>query len=77
MASCSRDFYVKDWADNFMMNIHVADATAFVDRIRPLIEPFDGAPITDPELEDWGMIVAHLWDPTGVLWHITQNPPTD
>ena len=29
--------------------------------------------VSPPKLEDWGMIVPYLVDPTGVLWHITQT----
>ena len=30
-----------------------------------------------PELQDWGPLLAHFTDPTGVLWHVTQTPPSD
>lgn len=69
-----QDFYVKKWADNFMMNIHVDDAAGFIESIRPAIDEFAHARVQEPELEDWGMIVGYIWDPTGVLWHVTQTP---
>jgi hypothetical protein len=70
-----QDFYVKDWADNFMMAMHVDDAQAWVDRAKALVDRFPTARTRDAKLEDWGMVVGHIWDPTGVLWHITQRPP--
>jgi uncharacterized glyoxalase superfamily protein PhnB len=72
-----QDFYVKDWADNFMMAMHVDDAQAWIDRAEALVERFPGTRTIAPELQDWGMLVAHIFDPTGVLWHITQVPDPD
>ena len=71
-----QDFYVKEWAGNFMMNIHVDDVDRWYKHILSLniTEKYKGTRFTEPKLEDWGMIVMHLVDPTGVLWHITQNP---
>ena len=71
-----QDFYVEDWAKNFMMNLHVDDAQAWYEHIREtkVTEKYEGTRLSPPKLEDWGMIVMHLIDPTGVLWHITQTP---
>ncbi len=69
-----QDFYVKDWANNFMLAMHVHDAQAWIDRARALQDDFPETRVQDPALEDWGMIVGHIWDPCGVLWHITQAP---
>ena len=71
-----QDHYVEDWASNFMMNMHVDDAQGWHDFITEakLIEKYPGTSLSKPALEDWGMIVMHLVDPTGILWHITQRP---
>ena len=69
-----QDFYVKPWADNFMMALHVDDAQAWIDKAEALVERFPGTRTTPAELQDWGMVVGHIFDPTGVLWHITQLP---
>ena len=71
-----QDFYVEDWANNFMMNMHVEDIERWHRHIREskIVDKYAGTRVSKPELEDWGMIVMHLWDPTGVLWHITQQP---
>ena len=71
-----QNFYVKKWAENFMMAMHVPDLDewwAFVEQIVSSGE-FPGIRANPPQLEDWGMRVMYLWDPTGVLWHITANP---
>ena len=69
-----QDFWVKDWGDNFMMAMHVDDAQAWVDRAAALTDDFPDTRTIDAKLEDWGMIVGHFFDPTGVLWHVTQDP---
>ena len=71
-----QDFYVAEWANNFMMNLHVTDIEQWHTHIQEanLTEKYEGVRLSPPKLEDWGMIVMHLVDPTGVLWHITQNP---
>ena len=27
-----------------------------------------------PELQPWGLVVAYVFDPSGVLWHIAEEP---
>lgn len=70
-----QDFWVKDWGDNFMLAMHVDDAQAWVDRFDSVKADFPGTWSKPPVFEDWGMIVGHFTDPTGVLWHLTQVPP--
>lgn len=74
-----QDYYVADWANNFMMNLHVNDIDGWHAHLAALDLPnkYPGTRLSAPELEDWGMIVMHLVDPTGVLWHITQWPRKD
>ena len=71
-----QDHYVEDWANNFMMAMHVEDAGEWYRHVKEsgVIDAFPGTRVTEPKLEDWGMIVMHMVDPTGVLWHITQDP---
>jgi hypothetical protein len=26
-----------------------------------------------PTLQPWGLVVAYVWDPSGVLWHIAEE----
>jgi uncharacterized glyoxalase superfamily protein PhnB len=35
---------------------------------------YDVRPPSPPKLQPWGLIVAYVVDPTGVLWHIAQEP---
>lgn len=62
-----------------MMNLHVENADEWYEHIQEtgVTERYPGTRVSPPKLEDWGMIVMHLVDPTGVLWHITQNPPEE
>ena len=72
-----QDYYVEEWANNFMMAMHVSNVNAWHLHATDLdlTGQFDGVRLSEPALEDWGMIVMHLIDPSGVLWHITQDPP--
>ncbi|MBT8248038.1 MAG: glyoxalase [Acidimicrobiia bacterium] len=71
-----QNFYVKKWADNFMMAMHVADLDDWWRDVETIVASaeFPGIRAKEPRLEDWGMRVGYLWDPSGVLWHITASP---
>ena len=71
-----QNFYVKDWADNFMMAMHVKDLDEWFVEVQDVVDSgeFSGARVKAPQLEDWGMRVMYIWDPTGVLWHVTAEP---
>ncbi len=71
-----QNFYVKKWADNFMMAMHVDDLEEWWTEIQALVDSgeFPGVRARGPQLEDWGMQVLYLWDPSGVLWHVTADP---
>jgi len=79
LANAERRFYlqrayVKDWAENTMLFIPVADATASFDAIRALLEPgrFGDARVAPPRHQPYGALVTHVWDPAGVLLHLAQ-----
>ena len=67
-------FYEKEFADNLMMQLLVADADSWWSSIEAtgLIEAFPGVRARAPELQAWGQKVLYLWDPSGVLWHIAE-----
>ena len=72
-------FYVKEWADNTMMHILVDDVDAWwrhVDSLA-LAKHFDVPSPTAPKLEPWGLRVAYVWDPSGVLWHFAEAPTSE
>ena len=69
-----QDYYVQQWADNFVMHMAVSDVNLWWDRIVSLDLPSrygvknPGA----PRLEGWGL-VASVIDPSGVLWRIAED----
>ena len=67
--------YHKAWADNFMMQLMVDDLDAWWAHIDGLDLPakFKVKPPRAPAMQPWGLRIAYVWDPTGVLWHIGQR----
>jgi hypothetical protein len=63
-----QDYYVKDWADNFMVVIGVDDAEAWHGHVRKIADSgeFGNIRIKPPEKVD-GWLVLHVTDPSGVL----------
>jgi hypothetical protein len=70
-----QDYYVEDWANNFMMHLLVRDLDAWWARINGLnlCERFKVKAPSEPKLEPWGLAVSYVWDPSGVLWHFAQE----
>lgn len=68
------NYYQKDWAENFMLQVIVEDAAAWYERARTVVEEggFSGARLRRPRVEPYGALVVHLIDPAGVLLHFTQ-----
>jgi hypothetical protein len=71
-----QNYYVQAWADNFMMHLLVQDVDAWWRRISGLNLPdrYDVKAPAEPRLQSWGLVVAYVWDPSGVLWHLAQGP---
>ena len=69
--------YEKEWAENFMMHLTVDDLEAWWTHLSSLDLPRKfGVPVPKPPaLQPWGLRVAYVVDPSGVLWHIAQRPP--
>lgn len=67
-------YYVKEWADNCMLHISVADAASCYRQIADMLADgrFPGARVSAPKQEAYGALVAYVWDPTGVLLHLAQ-----
>jgi catechol 2,3-dioxygenase-like lactoylglutathione lyase family enzyme len=63
------------FAENFMMQLMVDDLDAWWSRIRALELPakFGVPEPKPPALQPWGLRVAYLVDPSGVLWHVAQR----
>jgi catechol 2,3-dioxygenase-like lactoylglutathione lyase family enzyme len=66
--------YAKEWVENTMLHVTVADAAAVCEQVRALIGTggFGGARVAPPKLEDYGALVTYVWDPAGVLLHLAQ-----
>jgi hypothetical protein len=69
-----QNYYVKDWANNFMFQVSVNDAAAWYAHVSKNLEAenFDYARLNPPKKEDYGAITTHVWDPSGVLIHFSQ-----
>jgi hypothetical protein len=63
-----QDYYVKDWANNFMIVMGVDDAEGWHQHVRRVTDggEFNGVRIKPPEKVD-DSLVLHVWDPSGVL----------
>ena len=69
-------FFIKEHAGNFMMSLAVDDADAWWDYIQKNDFPkkYPGIMCKPPAMQPWGLRILYLGDPSGVLWHITENP---
>jgi uncharacterized glyoxalase superfamily protein PhnB len=68
-------FFVEQHAHNFMMGLAVENADVWWEQIERigLRQKYPGIIAAPPELQPWGLRVLFLSDPTGVLWHITDQ----
>lgn len=69
--------YVKEWAENSVMHVLVENVQAWWRHIDSLdlSRQFDVPCPAPPRVEPWGLTVAYLFDPSGVLWHFAQVTP--
>lgn len=70
-----QNYYQKDWAENSMLQLIVDDLDAWWSYIHSLDLPgrFGVAAPKAPARQSWGMRVAYVFDPAGVLWHVVQK----
>lgn len=63
--------YIKDWVDNSMLFLEVADVEAYLIKIKELDLPskYEKCRLSDIVENDWGK-EFFLHDPSGILWHI-------
>ena len=73
-----QDYYVEDWAGNFMMHMLVDDLDRWWQHIVPLdlAARYAVQAPRPPKRENWGLDVIYVFDPSGVLWHIAQPSKT-
>jgi catechol 2,3-dioxygenase-like lactoylglutathione lyase family enzyme len=69
--------YQKEWAENSMVQLMVDDLDAWWAHIDSLdlAANFGVAPPKPPHLQPWGLCIAYIVDPAGVLWHVAQRRP--
>ena len=67
-----QDFFNEQLVSNFMLQLMVSDADKWWQRIcdSKVVDTYDRAKATEPEIQPWGQRVLYLWDSSGVLWHI-------
>jgi len=67
-----QDFYVKEWAGNFVFHLAVDDSEPWWRHIESLNLPetFGVRAPLPPKVMPWGLKVVHLFDPAGVMWMI-------
>jgi hypothetical protein len=67
--------YVKAWAENCMLHLMVDDLDAWWAHLVGLDLPGRfGVPAPKaPAVQPWGLRVAYVVDPAGILWHIAQR----
>ena len=68
-------YYQKEWAENCMMQLMVDDLDDWWTHIEQLDLPgkFKIPAPKAPAMQPWGLRVAYLVDPSGVLWHVAQR----
>lgn len=69
-------FYVKEFAENCMLQLLVRDIDAWWKESQPeaLVSEFSVNAPRAPVMQSWGMKVGFLFDPSGVLWHVAEVP---
>jgi uncharacterized glyoxalase superfamily protein PhnB len=70
-------YYQEEWAGNFMMQLMVDDLDSWWAHIESLdlAKQFGVPAPKPPALQPWGLRVAYVVDPSGVLWHICERRP--
>lgn len=70
-----QQYFQKEWAENSMMQLMVDDLDAWWSHVNSLDLPkqFAIASPKAPALQPWGLRIAYVTDPSGVLWHIAQR----
>ena len=68
-------YFQEDWAGNFMMQLMVDDLDAWWAHIESLelSKQIGVPPPKAPAIQPWGLRVAYVVDPSGVLWHVAQR----
>jgi catechol 2,3-dioxygenase-like lactoylglutathione lyase family enzyme len=70
-------YFHEGWAQNSMLQLMVDDLDAWWAHIQSLDLParFAVPAPKPPAMQPWGLRVAYVTDPAGVLWHVAQRRP--
>ena len=70
-----QNYYVAQCAENFAMHVLVTDLDGWWKRIAALdlASRYAVSSPKAPRLESWGLNVAYVFDPSGVLWHFAER----
>jgi catechol 2,3-dioxygenase-like lactoylglutathione lyase family enzyme len=70
-------FYQKELAENLMMQLMVDDLDMWWAHIETLdlAGQFGIKMLRAPAMQPWGLRVAYVADPSGVLWHVAERRP--
>jgi len=68
-------FYHQQAAENLMLQLMVRNVETWWTRVTDanLEQNFGVKPPRAPAMQPWGMKVAFLFDPAGILWHIAES----
>lgn len=61
--------YVKEWAENLMLQMFVEDLDALYDVAKQLVSKYEGIRVKEIFMADYGR-TFHLIGPAGELWHM-------
>jgi uncharacterized glyoxalase superfamily protein PhnB len=67
--------FMQAWAEQTMLQLMVDDLDAWWRHIDSLDLPgrFGVQPPKPPAMQPWGLRIAYVVDPAGVLWHVAQR----
>lgn len=70
-------YYQREWAENFMMQLMVDNLDDWWTHIQTLDLPtkFNVPSPKPPKTQPWGLRIAYVVDPSGVLWHVAERRP--
>ena len=71
-----QNWYDRAYAENCMVQLMVEDVDDWWARCVPptLAADCGVQQPKPPAVQGWGLKVGFIWDPSGVLWHITERP---
>ena len=74
-----QNYFEKHWAENSMMQLMVDDLNSWWSHLKELDLPtrFGVPEPKAPAMQAWGLRVAFLVDPSGVLWHVAERRPNN